>query len=67
MKGFKPDEIEKNTKKVSNQKLEQKFDLKGQRERNSNDPQDDTFEITKFQFYKPTFFALIEERFMKYT
>ena len=67
MRGFKPDEIDRNQKKVNEIKFLQKIDPKGKVEKNSNDPQDDTFDLTKFQYYKPTFFALIEEKLMKYT
>jgi uncharacterized Zn-finger protein len=67
MRGFKPDEIDKNQKKVSENKFLQKMDPNSKVDRNSNDSQDDTFDLSKFQYYKPTFFALIEEKFNKYT
>jgi hypothetical protein len=38
MKGFKLDEIEKNSKKVTDNKLTQKMDLRAKIDQNSNDP-----------------------------
>lgn len=67
MKGFKLDMMEVNQKKIIEDRLKVRLDPTMKAPRNSDDTFDDTFDISKYSYMKPSFFSLISFKLMQYT